>query len=291
MTNTKLNIVSLCVALAGCSGGAFGGTAATDGGPGAGGESGTGDAGDASGGTPASGGSPATGGKTAAGGATATGGTGGASPGTGGVTGAGGSPATGGATATGGASPDGGAGAGGAAAAEAGRTCKPPVVDATNLPATMVWQSYVSKYGTTCLTCTHSPCTTCTIDWFPVSQSADGLTVTASLNKGTCGMVPVSLGACGADPSLGECSVWGVALDMGGSIIFHLEPKPDGSGYRVHDVSADPSLVTSGPGSTSLAGACPSAPFDQARAGLPPEQSVAASLHTALLAAQWACGQ
>ena len=198
------------------------------------------------------------------------------------------------ATTTGGASPDGGAGTpgtGGATAAEAGRTCKPPVVDATNLPTTMVWQSYLSKYGTTCLTCTHSPCTTCTIDWFPVSQSADGLTVTASLNKGTCGMVPVSLGACGADPSLGECSVWGVALDMGGSIIFHLEPKPDGSGYRVHDVSAYPSLVTSGPGSTSLAGACPSAAFDQARAGLPPEQSVAASLHTALLAAQWACGQ
>jgi len=289
MTNTKLNIVSLCVALAGCSGGAFGGTAATDGGPGAGGESGTGDAGDASGGTPASGGSPATGGKA---GAAATGGTGGASPSTGGVTGAGGSPATGGATATGGASPDGGAGttgAGGVPAAEAGRTCKPPVVDATNLPTNMVWQSYLSKYGTTCLTCTHSPCTTCPLTWWPVTQSADGLTVTATINQGACAPMPLNMGPCTSDLTAGSCTTLNPSVEA--TFVLRLEPKSDGTGYRVADASGEQAHLARLYGTCGGGGIQGYAAFDNAWAASPAEQGLLSAAHATMLAAQWPCGQ
>jgi hypothetical protein len=157
------------------------------------------------------------------------------------------------------------------------------VVDATNLPATLVWQSYLSKYGTTCLTCTHSPCATCTIEWFPVTQSADGLTVTASLNKSTCGMVAVSMGACGSDPALGQCTTWNPSVEA--TLVLHLEAKSDGSGYRVASVSGEQGHVA------AVAGTCPSVAFGEANSTLPPSGVLAGVQAAAMAAVQWPCGR
>ena len=280
MSNYTLNIVSLCLALTGCGGSAFDSAAATDvdGGPvGVGGSAG---ASDADGGTrPPEGGA---GGRlgTVLGTGGVTSGTGGATTGTGGVTGAagggdlggadaGGTPAAGGATGTGG----------------AGATCKPPVVDATNLPQTIVWDSYLSKYGSTCLTCTHGPCATCTVAWWPVTQSADGLTLTAQASV-TCGPVDVSLVACGSDPSASSCTTW-AAPQISSTLVFSLQPKGDGSGYTVMYRTNNGTQVSSYQGQ---GGACSKPVFDGAVTANEPMWTLFFALRDAVTATKWPCG-
>jgi len=313
MTTFTLNIVSLCVVLAGCGGDSFGGAAASDGGvgeadgarvtadavgagggtqareggaggPGAGGHAGTGTGGEAAdGGTV----TPGAGGATTEGGF----GTGGAAPGAGGtVPGAGGMTAEDGPGAGGAAPGAGGASQGaGGAAPEAGPGCKPPVVDETNLPPTVVWESYLTKYGTYCLTCQHSPCTICPLTWWPVTQSADGLTVTATINKGVCDPLPLNMGLCTSDLTAGSCTTLNPSVEA--TFVLRLEPKPDGTGYRVADASGEQARVTRLYGSCTGGTIQGATTFDNAWAAYPADRSLLAATRATMLAAEWPCGR
>ena len=172
------------------------------------------------------GGSAGTGGDS---GGAAGGGTGGQRPGSGGGPGGMGGAATGGQpAATGGASGSAGAGGGG--------TCKPPRLMPEDLPQTVVWESYLAKSPNymgsydVCVTCQQSPCTTCSLAWWPVDQSADGSTITATVTT-TCTPFPVNMGPCASDLSTSSCTTWD-ATGFSGTYTFQLLPKADGTGYQ-----------------------------------------------------------
>jgi hypothetical protein len=162
-------------------------------------------------------------------------------------------------------------------------------VDAANLPATMVWQSYVSKYGTTCLTCQHSPCTTCPLTWWPVTQSADGLTVTATINQGACAPMPLNMGPCTSDLTAGSCTTLNPSVEA--TFVLRLEPKSDGTGYRVADASGEQAHLARLYGTCGGGGIQGYAAFDNAWAASPAEQGLLSAAHATMLAAQWPCGQ
>jgi hypothetical protein len=162
-------------------------------------------------------------------------------------------------------------------------------VDATNLPTNMVWQSYLSKYGTTCLTCTHSPCTTCPLTWWPVTQSADGLTVTATINQGACAPMPLNMGPCTSDLTAGSCTTLNPSVEA--TFVLRLEPKSDGTGYRVADASGEQAHLARLYGTCGGGGIQGYAAFDNAWAASPAEQGLLSAAHATMLAAQWPCGQ
>lgn len=275
MKTRTLNILSLCAVLVGCGGAEFSSVAGADDGGDVTSQSDSGVTLDAAGGSQSTGGA-ATGGRPAS-----TGGApwGGAATGSGGGPGStGGGPAvTGGAAGTGGVT----SGSGGA-----GSTCRPPVVSDVNLPSTVVWQTYLGKYGDTCLSCTNAPCTTCQITWWPVTQSADGLTVTATVNKIECAPVGVALAPCGTSVvgSL-PCTNW--SSSFGGTATFALAAKKDGTGYHVADVTG---LVfdifapqgSCDPGATGV--------YHSAFTSVRPGDSEAESYLPQLRAAEWPCG-
>jgi hypothetical protein len=259
---THLNIVPVLLLLAGCGGADFtSGSSVED-----------------TGGSAATGGATGvTGGVTAVtGGAGATGSTGG---GAGGL-GTGGEPmGTGGAI-----SGTGGLGTGGAAA-----VCNPPTIAPEDLPQTLVWESYVSQIDAIpadlCLSCTHSPCATCDVAWWPVSQSADGLTLTATAAV-ICGPIDVSLVACGTDPSTSSCTTLPGA-QFSTTLELSLQPKTDGSGYtsiyRTHANTTVSSYVGQN-------GACPQTAFNTAAQASQPMWDLWYELRDAVLATEWPCG-
>jgi hypothetical protein len=230
---TNLNILVAALALAGCGGAGFASG-------GEGGDAGPGGAGSVSGDAGATGG---------AGGSVTgvTGGTGGVTGGTGGQAASGGTVASSGGSGAG----TGGQGTGGVQAGSGGTggvqvgaggiagsggapaVCKPPTLTPADLPQQVVWESYSSRYamiqGDMCLSCQHSPCATCAVTWWPVTQSADGLTLTAQAAV-KCGGVDVSLVACGSDPSASSCTTWPGA-NLSTTLVFSLQPKGDGTGF------------------------------------------------------------
>lgn len=288
MSHRNLNVLSVVLLLAGCGGGDFstagleptdgtGGAVEADAGA-AGATQGTGGVTGVTGGQAAvTGGSAATGGDS---GGTAGGGTGGQQAGSGGGPGATGGAATGGQQpATGGAS--GGSGAGGA-----GGTCKPPRLMPEDLPQTFVWDSWSAAYGSTCVTCQQSPCTTCSaVAWWPVDQSADGLTVTAKAVGSQCSPVAINVSACGSAPSGSSCTTWDVE-SVTVTYTFQLKPKPDGTGYAV--VVRDQGSTTGAINDTQGLGSC-THPFPSSTGEA--ISSVSVALRDTLAVAEWPCGQ
>lgn len=299
-TFQALNVLPLCFALAACGGSEFGagGTAASEGDGATRPQPGDGDAGVTPGtggasGAAGSGTAGAGAGQNSGGAGSGSGGSAGSTGGAQAATGGGGS-GTGGQAAGGtGGALEGDAGPGTGAAAGTGGTadggqgtaCKPPVIDDTNMPSTVVWDSYLGKSGTDCLECLNSPCATCKLYWFPVTQSADGLTVTGKIDKTECPMIQMKMGPCDNSASNSQCAVWTLSYSLGGTITLNLEPKPDGTGYRVAAATAYPAGVT------APAGTCPSTAYQQAHASVDPADSAAAALHQTLTSAEWGCGQ
>lgn len=253
-----------------------GGPAATGGMPGADG---------AAQGTGGSGSGVATGG--------AAGSTGGAQPGSGGAAGStggaseadggAGAPTTGGAPGTGG-SPD--TDGGQADSGTVKPVCKPPVVTDQNMPSTVVWDSYLNKSGTDCLECVTSPCTTCTVYWWPVTQSADGLTVTAVLDKSECPLFDVKDGPCDTAAAALACGTYHVRMSDGETVTLGLAPKADGTGYSVASYATGGfhgSVVNYAQGSNQT---CLYA-LSASRAA---DKTADAALQAAITAATWPCG-
>jgi len=290
MTTRHLNAIPLVLFLAACGGSDFTSAGLEQGsGAGPGGAPGGGDAAAAGGVTGVTGGS---------GGVTAS--AGGAGPGTGGTGSGGRQGASGGASAgTGGVVPEaGGAGSGGVQGASGGSpatgggtgTCNPPTVTPESLPQQIVWESFSSRVTAIpvdqCLSCQHSPCTTCSVVWWPVTQSADGLTLTASASV-TCGPVDVSLVACGSDPSASSCTTWpGVKMPV--ELIFGLLPKADGTGYTLtyRSVSGGYSLGFDG---QPYQGSCPDI-YNQAARAQSVQLGLFYALRDSVVATEWPCG-
>lgn len=286
MFHRHLNVLSVVLLLAGCGGGEFSSAAGPEG-EGTGGSS-EADAG-TGGVTGVTGGQAAvTGGAAGAGGnlgGAGSGGPGGQQPGTGGGTGGAGGAGAGGQQATAG-SATGGSGAGGA-----GTVCKPPKLMPEDLPQTVVWESYLGKSPNylgsydVCVACQQSPCTTCSLSWWPVDQSADGVTVTAKATLSGCAPVAVNMGACASDLSTSSCTIWNTD-NFYTAFTFQLLPNADGTGYRaVHRAGGS----TGGIGQPQ--GGCN---FD-ARAyneavGAGPAQSLVLSIRETLVTKEWSCG-
>lgn len=289
MLNRNLNVLPVVLLLAGCGGGDFSTEAALDGTGGAAGtveaDAGTGGAAGATQGTGGvtgvtGGQSGVTGGSAGAGGDP--GGTGGGSSG-GQPAGSGGDPGGNGGAATGGQPAD--AGAGGAG------TCKPPRLMPENLPQTVVWTSYLGKSPNyqarydVCVTCQQSPCTTCSIAWWPVDQSADGITVTAKATLSGCTPIPVNMGACANDLTTSSCTTWN-ADNFSTTFTFQLLPNAGGTGYRaVYRTSSGTGGISQPQGSCAFD---PRA-YDEA-VGAGPYLSLMLTMQNDLLAMQWPCG-
>ncbi len=277
---TNLNILSVVLLLAGCGGDTFTGAALDEGGDaGPEGEGGsvTGVTGGVTGVTGGSGGrGPGTGGAAAGG---QLGGTGGARGGSGGMA-AGGQPAG-----SGGAPLGGGAGAG---AGGAGTVCAPPTITPENLPQEFAWEAYEGRLdmipADMCLSCQHSPCTTCTLTWWPVTQSEDGLTFTATAD-GTCGPVDISVGACGSDLTVSSCTTWARGRYIDATLVFSLQPKADGSGYTAIYRTSSGGGITYPPG-----GACPEEAYRGMITANQPMWPLLFALRDAVTAAEWPCG-
>lgn len=276
---THLNILSVVLLLAGCGGTAFTGDALDEGGdagPEGAGGSVTGVTGGVTGVTGGAGGrAPVTGGA-AAGGQL---GSGGHPPGTGGMA-AGGQPAASGGVLLGGGA---GAGAGGA-----GTVCAPPTITPENLPPEFVWEAYEGRLdmipADMCLSCQHSPCTTCTLTWWPVTQSEDGLTLTATAD-GTCGPVDISVGACDSNLIASSCTTWGRGRYIDATLVFSLQPKADGSGYTAIYRTSSGGGLTYPPG-----GACPEEAYRGMITANQPGSSLFVALRDAVTAIEWPCG-
>lgn len=274
-----LNLVPAVLFLAGCGGTDFNSGAGLGNSGGAGGEAVEAGATGGAGGAVTSG----TGGAIAV-----TGGSGGALGGSGGVamggqagSGGFGGAATGGQTGSGGVL--GGAGSGGAAGA-----CNPPVVTSASLPQQVVLDSYVGKVSTIngdiCLTCQHSPCTTCQLNWGIVTPGA-GLTFTSQASLAQCTPMPMNMGPCGSDLSQSSCTTWTPVVY--GTFTFQLQPKPDGSGYSavIGNVSVTGSTLTTDNGT------CDATLYRAAYGSTDYMTSFIVAEKDALLATAWPCGQ
>jgi hypothetical protein len=259
MANPKLASVLLALLPLGCGGADFnaaGTDVQADAGTGAGGTAGA----QATGG----GGTAAAGSVTSATGGDAGTGTGGAGGAAGGAGTGGGQPGTGGAP----------------------NTCKPPVVTDQNMPSTVAWKSYLNKYGTDCMECVSAPCTTCTLYWSPVTQSADGLTVTASINKSDCPGAPMKVGACDTiATNRYVCTTYSVGMTS--TLTMHLEAKPDGTGYGVADLTISGAIGIGG----GVLQICDSAMLASLQNPPLASAGVLADLKAVLMATSWACGQ
>lgn len=286
MSHRNLNVLSVFLLLAGCGGGDFSTAGLETGGNGPEGTGGAveADAGVAGASQGTGGVTGVTGGQAAVTGGSA--GTGGASGGMAGggaggqLAGSGGDPGATGGTATGGQQPATG-GAGGA-----GTVCTVPVVTPENLPQAFVWGSWVGEYGTTCVTCQQSPCTTCSsVAWWPVTQSADGLTITAKAVASQCAPVAINVGPCTSDLSLSSCTIWDVAY-VTGTYTFQLKPKPDKTGYTTVFRQAD-----STSGSIDDSQGLGSCAHQYANSTGVASGSVNLALRDTLAATEWPCGQ
>lgn len=218
------------------------------------------------------------------GGSGSTGGSGGAQTGTGGVlVGTGGDGTGGQQTGTGGVL--GGTG-GQTATGGATGTCKPPVVTdlSPELPTTIVWDSYLSHVTyipvDQCLTCLNSPCTTCDVSWYPVTQSADGITITAKASV-QCGSMPMTLGACGSTPA--TCTTW-VNSNLYATLTVELVPKTDGTGYTTLY------RTQSSTGGVGTPGSCPTTEYNAAVQANQPYWALFDVLRSAVVAIEWPCG-
>lgn len=281
MKTLNIGFATMSLLLAGCGGEDFtsGGSLGDEGdaGPEGAGGAVTGTAGGVTGVTGGSGGAvPGTGGTAAGGQGAGSGGAGGLEPGTGGAA-AGGQPGGSGSALAGG-----GAGAGGAPP-----VCNPPKITPENLPQEFTWESYDNRLemipADMCLSCRQSPCATCALTWWPVTQSADGLTLTATAD-GTCGPVDVSLVACGSEPS--TCTTWGRARYISSTLVFSLQPKADGSGYTlIYRTNTDTGGLTYPPG-----GACPDEAYRGMITANQPMWPLFFALRDAVTATEWPCG-
>jgi hypothetical protein len=107
-----------------------------------------------------------------------------------------------------------------------------PTLTPESLPQQVVWESYVGQVdalnGPICLKCQESPCATCPISWWPVTQSDDG-TVTATASLDGCPAIPMVMGPCGQEV---PCTTWATTKAYP-RFTFSLVLNPEGSGYRL----------------------------------------------------------
>lgn len=289
MSHHNLSVLSVVLLLAGCGGGDFSTAGLETGGVGPEGTGGgvEADAGAAGaiqgtgGVTGVTGGQAAVTGGSAGTGGMAGGGTGGQQAGSGGDPGATGGAATGGQqAATGGAS----GGSGGA--------CNPPRLMPEDLPQTIVWESYLGTSPNymgsydVCVTCQQSPCTTCSLAWWPIDQSADGTTVTAKFTTSGCAPVAVNMGACTSDLSASSCTTWDTN-GFYGTFTFQLLPKSDGTGYRaVHRVTGSWGGISQPQGGCSF----DSRAYSEALNSNQPAGALLISVRDTVAAAELPCG-
>lgn len=150
------------------------------------------------------------------------------------------------------------------------------------MPSTVVIDSYLSKYGDQCLYCEGTPCSTCTLSWFPVTQSADGLTVTANITTSNCTAAFGRLETCGLNSMYSECVTWGITYQ--GQVTLTLAPKTDGTGYHVVDATLP--QATMGAISTNR---CNSTTYQQAISLIPLSSAPKQAIQDTLLGSEWPC--